>query len=529
MFLKESSVLNRSGKRVTYLHLVESQWDPQRKHSTHKFIYSFGKVTELNKEKMLALASTILRYLNEGTDALGIDSEIVWSRSYGVVHVAEDLLRKLGVMEVLRSKLRKRRYTSAVADAIVAMVVNRLSEPMSKRAVDEWVREDIYFPRSKRLELQHFYRGLDFLEDSKDEVEDELFWKTRNLFNRKVDIIFYDTTSTYVEGAGESELLEYGYSRDHRSDQKQIIVGLVTDRDGLPVCSSVFPGSTMDVTTVEEMLGRLKRFDFERCIFVCDRGMVSEDNLKAMEKAEYEYLVGVKLRKLTEVRDKVLCCRGRFEKVDDSLEVKEVLLEGRRYIICRNPEEAEHDRHIREELVQKLSEELSASDLTKKQECRIINHSVKKRFVRQLRSGRLVLNKLRIAQESRYDGKYVLLTTDRALSASELALQYKHLFSVERAFRSLKSGINLRPLYHWTTNRIKAHVSLCVLSYFVQRYAELKTEKSWAVISKHMKRISAVKILLKNGAVIKRSQLTNFQKLVLNQLDTQEPPLILTS
>ncbi len=529
MFLKESSVINRSGKRVTYLHLVESQWDPKRKHSTHKFIYSFGKVTELNKEKMLALASNILRYLNEGIDGVGIDSEIVWSRSYGDVYVVEDLLRKLGMLEVLRSKLRKRRYTSGVADAIVAMVANRLSEPMSKRAVDEWVREEIYFPESEELELQHYYRGLDFLEDCKDEIEDELFWKTRTLFNRKVDIIFYDTTSTYVEGAGESELLEYGYSRDRRSDRKQIIVGLVTDRDGLPVCSSVFPGSTMDMRTVEGMLQRVKRFDFERCIFVCDRGMVSEDNLKAIEKAEYEYLVGVKLRGLTEVRDKVLCSKGRFQKVDNSLEVKEVILDGRRYIICRNPEEAEHDRHIREELVEKLSEELSASDLTKKQECAIINHSVKKRFVRRLKSGRLVLNKQRILQERRYDGKYVLLTTDRALEASELAHQYKHLFSVERAFRSLKSGINLRPFYHWTTNRIKAHVSLCVLSYFVQRYAELKTEKSWDVISKHMKRISATKILLKNGAMIKRSQLTNFQKLVLNQLDTEEPTLILRS
>lgn len=228
----------------------------------------------------------------------------------------------------------------------------------------------------------------------------------------------------------------------------------------------------MDMRTVEGMLQRVKRFDFERCIFVCDRGMVSEANLKAIEKAEYGYLVGVKLRGLREVRDKVLCSKGRFQKVDNSLEVKEVILEGRRYIICRNPEEAEHDRHIREELVEKLSE---------------------------------------------------------ALSASELALQYKHLFSVERAFRSLKSGINLRPFYHWTTNRIKAHVSLCVLYYFVQRYAELKTEKSWDVISKHMKRISATKILLKNGAMIKRSQLTNFQKLVLNQLDTEEPPLILGS
>jgi transposase len=528
MFLKESSVINRSGKRVTYLHLVESQWSPQRKHSTHKFVYSFGKVTELNREKMLALASNILRYLNQGTADLGIDSEILWSRSFGSVYLIESLLKKLGVVDTLRTKLRKRHYQSPVADAIVAMVINRLVEPMSKLGVEDWVKEDIYFPRSQRLELQHYYRALDFLEDCKDEIEDELFWKTRTLFNRRVDVIFYDTTSTYVEGAGEAELLEYGYSRDRRSDRKQIVVGLVTDRDGLPVCSSVFPGNTMDVTTVKGMLERVKRFDFERCVFVCDRGMVSEANLEAIEKAKYEYLVGVKLRGLTEVRDKVLCTRGRFHKVDDSLEVKEVMLEGRRYIICRNPEEVEHDRHLREELVSKLSEDLEGS-LSNQQECAIINHPVKKRFVRRLKSGRLVLNKRRVTDEGRYDGKYALLTTDRKLAASELALQYKHLFSVERAFRSLKSGINLRPLYHRRSDRIKAHVSLCVLSYFVQRYAELKVGKSWDVVRRHMNRIAATKILLKNGTMVKRTQLTNYQKVVLNQLDTGEPPLILGS
>ena len=227
MFLKESSVINRAGKRVTYLHLVESLWDPKRHHSTHQFIYSFGKVTELNREKMLALASNILRYLNEGSEALGVESEILWSRSFGGVYVVKSLLKKLGVADVLGSQLRRRKYSSAVGDAIVAMVANRLLEPLSKLAVEEWVREEIFFPESERLELQHFYRGLDFLEDSKDALEDELFWKTRTLFNRKVDIIFYDTSSTYVEGAGDGELLEYGYSRDRRDDRKQIIVCLL--------------------------------------------------------------------------------------------------------------------------------------------------------------------------------------------------------------------------------------------------------------------------------------------------------------
>ena len=524
MFLKESSVINRQGKRVTYLHLVESLWDTKRGYSRHKFIYSFGKIHELNRDKMLALAQTILRYLDE--DAGDMDSEILESRSYGGVYVVQDLLKRLGVLDVLGRSLRKRKFTSPVTDAIAAMVVNRLLEPLSKLGVDEWVQEDVYFSGSERLELQHYYRGLDFLEDNKDEIEDELFWTTRDLFNRRVDVVFYDTTSTYVEGAGGAALLEYGYSRDRRPDRKQLVVGLATDRDGLPVSSTVFSGNTMDMTTVAKMLERVKRFKFGRCLFVCDRGMVSEENLKRIEEAEYEYLVGVKLRKLKEVRDKVLGSRGRFKKVDDTLEVKEVLLSGKRYIICRNPDEVEHDRQIRDSLITGLTEELEQCN-SQKQQCAVINHAAKKRFVRRLKSGRLVLDKKKITEENRYDGKYVLLTTDRKLDADELACQYKHLFSVERAFRSLKSGINLRPINHYKNERIKAHMSLCVLSYFVQRYAEIKSGVSWETIRRHMNRISAVKILLKKGTIIKRSQLTKYQQLLLNQLDMREPPLIL--
>ena len=339
-------------------------------------------------------------------------------------------------------------------------------------------------------------------------------------------MVFYDTTSTYVEGEGTADLLEYGYSQDRRPDQKQLIVGLATDRDGLPVSSSVFSGNTMDMTTVAGMLERVKRFKFGRCLFICDRELVSHENLKKIEEAEYEYLVGSKLHKLKVVRDKVLGVRGRFQRVDNMLEIKEVLHSGKRYIICRNQEEAAHDRKIREALVTDLEEELSACR-SQKQQCAVINHSAKKRFVRRLKSGRLVLDKKKIAEESRYDGKYVLLTTDRDLDACELASQYKHLFSVERAFRSLKSGINLRPINHYKNERIKAHVSLCVLSYFVQRYAEITSKVSCETIRRHMNRISDVKILLKKGTITKRSQLTKYQQLLLNQLDIQEPPLIL--
>jgi len=529
MFLRETSVKKADGRVVKYLHLVESQRLKGKRYPSHKIIYSFGKVDELNREKIQALARNLLSYVNEDISSLDMDSEIIWSRPYGSSYVILEIARSLCITQVLRRKLRRRRISSPVDLAILAMVINRCIDPLSKRKVDEWVKEDVYFPGSEAIALQHFYRGLDFLESCKDALEDELFWQTRDLFNREVDVIFYDTTSTYIEGKGDDPCFQFGYSRDHRPDRKQVVVGLATDRDGLPLSSCLFPGSTMDVKTVGVMLERLSRFKIGRVIFVCDRGMVSRENLALLESEGYEYLVGVKLRGLKEVRERVLSSRGRYRKVEENLEIKEVLVGGRRYIVCHNPKEALRERKVREEILEELIPEIERVNAGSLSPCAVLSSPVKKRFVRELKPGRLTLNKARISEESRYDGKYVLLTTESEMSAEELALQYKNLFRVERAFRGLKHTIDLRPLNHWKEYRVKAHLSLCVLSYFIGRYAELKTAHSWDNIQRNLHRVMATKILLKNGTIVKRNQLTSFQKSLLNQLNIKEPPLILES
>lgn len=527
MFLRETPVKRADGKVVKYLHLVESHRVKGKRYPVHKVIYSFGKVNELNRDRLQSLARNLLSYINQDISSLDMDSEILWSHPYGTSYIILELAKSLKITQVLKEGLRKKKISSPVDLAILGMIINRCMYPLSKLKVDEWLKEDLYFPGAYGISLQHLYRGLDFLESSKDALEDELFWQTRNLLNREVDLIFYDTTSTYIEGKGEDPCFQFGYSRDHRPDRKQVVVGLATDRDGLPLASSLFPGSTMDIKTVKVMVERLKRLKVGRVIFICDRGMVSPDNLKLLEKEGYDYLVGVKLRGLKEVRERVLSSRGRYQKVSDNLEVKEVFIEGRRYIVCHNPDEADRDRLIREDILKELTLEIEKINAEALSLWAVLNSPQKKRFVKELKTGRLTLNKTKVREDARYDGKYVLLTTEFKMSAQELALQYKNLFRVERAFRGLKNTIDLRPLYHWKEYRVKAHLSLCVLSYFIQRYAELKTGQPWDTIQRHLNRVVATKILFKNGTIVKRSQLTNFQKTLLNQLDIKEPPLIL--
>lgn len=529
MYLREVSVKRKDGRVVTYLRLVHSYRDPVKGYPVQKVIHSFGKVTEVNRKELTSIATSILNYLNQ-SDARVIkgDSTFPWGKSYGTVHLVRELADKLRITSVIRSQLKRRNFESPIAMAILAMVINRLMEPSSKHAMvmSDWLEEDIYLPDSEGIRLHHLYRGLDFLEECKEELEEELFWQSRNLFNRKLDMVFYDTTSTYVEGEGEDDFWQYGYSRDHRSDRKQVVIGLATDKDGMPITSSVFPGNTMDMITVETMLKHLEKFDIKSCLFVCDRGMVSEENLNKLEQAGYGYLVGVKLRQLKEVRDQVLPVRGRYHKVADNLKVKEVRLQGKRYVICLNEREAKRDREIRETILNALPAELEAVN-SGKSPCTILNHAIKKRLVRQLTTGRLVLNKGAIQRESRYDGKYVLRTSNMGLSSGELAQQYKNLFRVERAFRTLKSGLDLRPIYHRVEHRIKAHVFLCILAYTIARHAEVKTGMTWERISQISRRLQAIKISLKNGEIIRTSNVSDKLQQIVNKLDIKTPPEIL--
>jgi transposase len=279
----------------------------------------------------------------------------------------------------------------------------------------------------------------------------------------------------------------------------------------------------MDVQTVALMRQRVGRLKMGRIVFVCDRGMVSQGNLQDLQGQGYDYLVGGKLRQLLEVREQVLCQPGAYRRVEDNLQVKEVFLDDKRYIICLNPAERKRERHLRAELIAGLKQELAEC----KDPAKLLTHPKKKRFLKRLKTGAVRLDQAVIKAEARYDGKYVLLTSDMKTGPEELALSYKGLYRVEHAFRDLKHTVDIRPLHHWTGLRIKAHVSLCVIAYFLQRWAELRTGRTWAEIHRQLKRIQAIKILLIKGEFIRRTNLSQEQEVIYKQIDISEPPLIL--
>src|SRR3990172_6403245 len=385
MYLRVTRRRNREGSVAEYSQLAETRWDAAKRYPTAHIIHNFGRVDAEQREALLRLARSITRVCTGGIEApaeLAAPSEKIeleWARPLGTVHVARALWEALGIGEVLRGHQRRRGRRAPHELALFTMVANRLSEPLSKLACHEhWLATRVYLPEAEALTLEQLYFALDFLDTHSEAIEREVFFRTADLFNADVDLIFWDTTSVYFEVDDEDEhdqtrrgkmlppLRKRGHSKDRRDGDPQVVVGLALTRDGLPVRSWVFPGNTVDATTVAQVKESLRGWKLGRAVFVGDAGMDSEANRHALAKGLGHYILAMPMGKLTEVQTEVLARPGRFRRVHASLEVKEVVVGAgerrRRYLVCRNLQEAERQRQHREALLAELRAELARLD-----------------------------------------------------------------------------------------------------------------------------------------------------------------------
>lgn len=288
MYLRTSTRKNRDGTTVTYLQIAENTWNAEKGRSEAKIICTLGRADGRAEERLRQLAASIRRHASFDTIAeLEPGWRFVDSWEHGHFHLISALWERLGIQRVLEKALRGEDRHVPFERSIFAMVANRCLAPASKLfTYESWLREDVYFPEGKRIELHHLYRAMDFLTRHKDGIEEELYWQVADLLNLDVDLIFYDTTSLYFESdeedEGEDALRLRGHSKDGRDDAPQVVVGLAVTRDGIPVKSWVFPGNTQDVTTIERVKAELRGWRLNRCLWVTDAGMVSEDNLRIL-------------------------------------------------------------------------------------------------------------------------------------------------------------------------------------------------------------------------------------------------------
>ena len=593
MYLRTTARANKDGSVVRYLALAHNQ----RVGAATKanVLLNLGREDRLDPDGLRRLVRSINRYLGEpdtdgGTDAAaatGADSvpdglRLISSRPAGAAWLLDGLWKALDVDTALRKVLGGRRFTTDVERVLFALVANRAIDPSSKLAAAEWASHDVAIPGLDGMDDDQAYRAMDLLveADTDASVQEAVFFAVADLLNLEVDLLFFDTTSTYFERDtedldpdgdaedGSSGFRRYGHSKDHRKDLPQIIIGLAVTREGIPVRCWCWPGNTGDQAILPEVKDGLRGWRLGRVVTVVDRGFSSRENLAYLQRAGGHYIAGERMRDGNAHAHEALARQGRYQQVRDNLRVKEVRIgstPGIRWIICHNPEEAERDQAARDTAIARISAELdrittartrareqararrtasaamSAAARTKadrkadldeaahvKAECALREHPALGRWLRQTPSGRLVLDRAKIAAETRLDGKYLLSTSDPDLSAEDVALGYKNLLEAERGFRDLKSTIELRPVYHRIEPRIRAHVLLCWLALLLIRVAERRTGQTWRQINRELGRLHAITLSGPAGTVVQTTEPTTAQSGILRDCGLTPPPRITT-
>lgn len=539
MYVRTIHRKNKDGSSVEYVQLAHNAWNPEKGFAQAEVIYSFGRKDQLDIEAIKRLVNSLCRFLDP-EDALTLQAKtgeheplpFVRSRPAGGAYLLKALWDRLHISQCLKAALKDREFTAPVEQALFAMVANRALCPSSKLAIEQWAAEEVYLGDEAPLQVQHFYRAMDFLLEHAEGLQKEVFWSTASLLNLTVDLIFFDTTNTYfeIEEPGPSELKAYGKSKEKRDDLPLVTVGLAVTREGIPVRCWVLPGNQHDSQSVAQVQQDLNNWKLGRVVWVMDRGMTSDENRRILQKAGGQYILGEKMRG-NHMSEMALSHPGRFKVIADNLHVKQVYVGEdtgrRRYVIAYNPQQAEADRITREQNLDRLRCELEVINTKKrkKPQCRLLLHPSMGRYVKELKSGKLKIDLPKVKQEEALDGKYLLSTSDESLSVEDIALGYKQLLEVERAFRTLKSSLSLRPIYHSKDDRIRSHVMICWLALLLVRLSEVETDMSWAVIRRIMQRQHLGEFLNEKNRVLRHTALSSEQANILKRLKITPPKL----
>lgn len=469
-----------------YLQIVENRKVAGK--VVQRVISTIGRLDRLNeKGDIETLVRSLARYSEKVLLVLSGKSDVsAETRKIGPALIFERLWKELGIPKVLNHVLTGRLFWFDVERAVFLTVLHRLLVSGSDRFCDKW-RRDYRIEGVEDLSLHHLYRAMSFLgeeiEDqtgatpfsprcTKDRLEEAMFLHNRHLFSG-LNVVFFDTTSIYFEGAGGDTLGKKGFSKDKRPDLNQMIVGVVLDDNGMPLCCEMWPGNTTDVKTLVPVIERIRgRFHVAKFCIVADRGMISRDTLEVLESSEntIPYILGERMRKVKEVKEEVLSRAGRYREVhpegktgkDPSpLKVKEVWIGDKRYIVCLNPKQARKDAQDREAIIQSLEEQLKSG--AKK----LVGNKGYRKYLKVDR-GSFSIDRKKVEEEARFDGKWVL-RTNMNLTAEKVALKYKELWQVEYAFRDMKSTFDTRPVFHQRDGTIRGHVFCSFLALVLRK------------------------------------------------------------
>ncbi len=558
MYLRTTKRKNRDGSVVTYYQLAHNVRHPETNQPTARVIHNFGRTDQLDRQQLVRLCQSIARVCElkviDSTQShepspdkplvdLPESFRLIRSLELGPLLVIEELWERLGIGKTLREVLQQSGCHVPYERALLAMTANRLCEPESKLGVwDRWLKK-VYLPSCQELNLPQMYEAMDLLYDHSERVEEAIFFQTASLLELEVDLVFYDTTIVAFsidmedeETEDEMVLRQYGRPKDGKWSV-QMVVALAVTRQGLPVRSWVFPGATADMATVTKVKQDLKGWKLGRALFVGDGGLNSEENRHELTKACGTYLLATRMNSVKEVHQDVLSRPGRYRKVSDNLHVKEVVVGGdgvrrRRYLLCYNPKEAKRQRKHREQVVQRLEQELAKHrnrSATAQWAIDLLASPRTKRYLTITKKAQIRLDRKAIRQAVRTDGKWVIQTNDDTLTPEDAACAYKGLTVIERCFRTLKSTqLKLDPVYHRLSRRIEAHVKICMMALLIERVAELACDRSWSQIHHVLTGLKATEFHTSSHLFFKRNEASPQLRNMLKKLAIPLPNSVLS-
>jgi transposase len=530
-----------------YLQIVENR--KVKGKVVQRVIATIGRMDELQKNDRV---ETLIRSLSRFSEKVllilsGKSQEVnAASKKIGPALIFERLWEELGIKKVIKDLLSNRKFEFDVERAVFLTVLHRLFVSGSDRSCEKWHR-DYMVNAVEDLSLHHLYRAMAFLGEqtqdqkdatpfsprcTKDLVEEGIFLERRDLFTG-LDLVFFDTTSIYFEGAGGDTMGQKGHSKDHRPDLNQMVVGAVIDNKGKPVCCEIWPGNTADVKTLIPVIDRVgSRFHVGQFCIVADRGMISAENVKELEQRQIPYIFGSRMRKVKEIKEDVLSSPGRYREVHPEgssskdpapLKVKEVLLSGKRYIVCLNPRQARKDARDRQAIIDSLQEKLKTNPKG------LIGNKGYQKYLK-IEKDSISINQDKIQWESRFDGKWVLITNTN-FSGEQVALKYKELWQVEQVFRDVKSVLETRPVYHQKDENIRGHVFCSFLALVLRKELDRRLQEAgqsfeWAEIKQDLKALQEVAIEDNGKALALRTECLGTCGKVFKAVGVAIPPTI---
>ena len=541
-----------SGSR-SYLQIVENRWEDGR--TRQRVVATLGRLDPLQQDGRLdALLASGAR-LSQSVLLLSahVHGQLptITTQRIGPALIFERLWQQTGCQKAIEQLLEGRRFECDVERAIFLTVLHRLFVPGSDRAAEKW-KTDYQIEECEALQLHHLYRAMAWLGEvlphdqqagetpfaprcTKDRIEEAIFDHRRDLFTN-LQLVFFDTTSISFEGKGGQDIGQRGFSKDHRPDLDQMVVGAVLDGQGRPICCELWPGNTTDVTTLIPVVDRLRsRFGVRRVCIVADRGMISRETIEALEQDErgWLYILGARMRSQNEVKDEVLSRAGRYRVVhpprvesDDPspLKVKEVWVGERRYVVCLNEDEARKDAADREAIVKALREQLRNGDKS------LVGNKGYRRYLSDDGPQRFRIDEAKIAEDARSDGKWVL-RTNTEFDSAEVALQYKRLWMVEHWFRSSKLLLQTRPIYHRCDETIRGHVFCSFLALILRQELQARLdarghEFEWADVIGDLDRLQLVEVEQDGKRFLLRSEVQGTCGKVFQTVGVALPPTV---